>query len=231
MRWYRHKSSAYQLHSRYRSLSTRCSPLCPSLPKVPSPGRPQLPTVRQIVLRSVRGLTSGALAVSTPRSKSSSRISASGAVGIGIAAEGESFLRLAAWVWTSSSDAEPSEPESSSFAEWWWKSKRSARRSRFLRRLPPAGDSEREPAAALVLRAMERTTSPLQMGQVRRRVVSHGVLVLWSVKCSGRASGYAVKRTYMHSAWNSCPQGRLITLLTPSSYSSKHTTHSRWRPP
>ena len=30
----------------------------------------------------------------------------------------------------------------------------------------------------------------------------------------------------MHSAWNSCPHGRLITLLWPSSYSSKHTTHS-----
>lgn len=37
--------------------------------------------------------------------------------------------------------------------------------------------------------------------------------------------------TYMHSAWNSWPQGRLMTRLTPSMYSSKHTTHSRWRRP
>jgi hypothetical protein len=36
--------------------------------------------------------------------------------------------------------------------------------------------------------------------------------------------------TYMHSAWNSCPQGRLITLLCPSTYSSRHTTHSTCLP-
>jgi len=35
----------------------------------------------------------------------------------------------------------------------------------------------------------------------------------------------------MHSAWNSCPHGRLITLLTPSTYSSKQTTHSLCLPP
>lgn len=37
--------------------------------------------------------------------------------------------------------------------------------------------------------------------------------------------------TYMHSAWNSWPHGKLITWLTPSTYSSKHTTHSRCLPP
>ncbi len=34
----------------------------------------------------------------------------------------------------------------------------------------------------------------------------------------------------MHSAWNSWPHGRLMTRLTPSTYSSRHTTHSTWRP-
>jgi hypothetical protein len=34
----------------------------------------------------------------------------------------------------------------------------------------------------------------------------------------------------MQSAWNSCPQGRLITRLSPSTYSSRQTTHSIWRP-
>ena len=43
--------------------------------------------------------------------------------------------------------------------------------------------------------------------------------------CKGRM------RTYMHSAWNSWPQGKLITLLTPSTYSSRQTTHSFCRPP
>lgn len=58
-------------------------------------------------------------------------------------------------------------------------------------------------------RCSDRTTSPLQMGHVRRRVVSQGV---------------------MQSAWNSWPHGKLITLLTPSTYSSRHTTHSTCRP-
>ena len=35
----------------------------------------------------------------------------------------------------------------------------------------------------------------------------------------------------MHSAWNSCPQGKLMTLLTPSTYSSRQTTHSLCFPP
>lgn len=34
----------------------------------------------------------------------------------------------------------------------------------------------------------------------------------------------------MHSTWNSCPHGRLITLLSPSTYSSRHTTHSTCLP-
>lgn len=34
----------------------------------------------------------------------------------------------------------------------------------------------------------------------------------------------------MQSTWNSWPQGRLITLLTPSTYSSRHTTHSTCLP-
>jgi hypothetical protein len=36
--------------------------------------------------------------------------------------------------------------------------------------------------------------------------------------------------TYMHSAWNSCPQGRLMTRLAPSTYSSRQTTHSTCLP-
>lgn len=34
----------------------------------------------------------------------------------------------------------------------------------------------------------------------------------------------------MQSAWNSWPQGRLMTLLTPSTYSSRQTTHSTCLP-
>lgn len=34
----------------------------------------------------------------------------------------------------------------------------------------------------------------------------------------------------MQSAWNSWPHGNLITLLTPSKYSSRQTTHSTCRP-
>ena len=54
----------------------------------------------------------------------------------------------------------------------------------------------------------ERTTSPLQMGQVRRRVVSHGVLV---IVLAEDQLGRTVGKTYMQSTWNSCPQGKLIT--------------------
>ncbi len=46
---------------------------------------------------------------------------------------------------------------------------------RLLRR--SGGDGERALDGAAAWRASERTTSPLQMGQVRRRVVSHGVLL------------------------------------------------------
>lgn len=73
---------------------------------------------------------------------------------------------------------------------------------------------------------MDRTTSPLQIGQVRRRVVNHGVLLpvsmcpMWLLQVS----------TYMHSAWNSCPHGKLMTRLCPSIYSSRQTTHSTCRP-
>lgn len=66
--------------------------------------------------------------------------------GIGIADEGESLVDSAAMAWTSSLSG-----------SWW------------LRCLEAAG-------AADVERAIERTTSFLQMGQVRRRVVNHGVL-------------------------------------------------------
>lgn len=41
---------------------------------------------------------------------------------------------------------------------------------------------------------------------------------------------YGERESYMQSAWNSCPHGNLITLLTPSTYSSKHTTHSTCLP-
>lgn len=34
----------------------------------------------------------------------------------------------------------------------------------------------------------------------------------------------------MHSAWNSCPHGKLITLLCPFTYSSRQTTHSTCLP-
>lgn len=76
------------------------------------------------------------------------------------------------------------------------------------------------------LRPIERTTSPLQIGHVRRRVVNHGVLYLVSLIFSrGRK-----KKTHMQSAWNSWPQGSLMTLLTPSIYSSRQTTHSTCLP-
>lgn len=73
-----------------------------------------------------------------------------------------------------------------------------------------------------------RTTSPLQMGHVRRRVVSHGVLargmnvsvVQLIVGIGGRG------KPYMQPTWNSWPHGSFITRLTPSTYSSRHTTHS-----
>ena len=35
----------------------------------------------------------------------------------------------------------------------------------------------------------------------------------------------------MHSTWNSWPHGRLMTRLTPSTYSSRQTTHSLCLPP
>ena len=76
---------------------------------------------------------------------------------------------------------------------------------------------------------MDRTTSPLQIGQVRRRVVNHGVLK------NGLAKKYFKDEiwqciTYMHSTWNSWPHGRLITRLSPSMYSSRQTTHSTCLP-
>lgn len=77
-------------------------------------------------------------------------------------------------------------------------------------------------------RASDRTTSPLQMGHVRRRVVSQGVLENVSVDSAYKTLGWT--KTYMQSAWNSWPQGKLMTLLTPSTYSSRQTTHSTCRP-
>ena len=46
--------------------------------------------------------------------------------------------------------------------------------------------------------AIDRTTSPLQIGHVRRRVVSQGVLLSISEETSEQGLC-----TYMHSAWNS----------------------------
>lgn len=67
--------------------------------------------------------------------------------GIGIAAVGESLAVSAAWVWMSLSSG------SSWYGRW-------------------AGET----AVAEEACAIERTTSPLQIGHVRRRVVSQGVL-------------------------------------------------------
>lgn len=49
--------------------------------------------------------------------------------------------------------------------------------------------------------AMERTTSPLHIGHVRRRVVSHGVLEIIDV--SIHMPKGITDFTHMHSAWNS----------------------------
>ena len=67
--------------------------------------------------------------------------------GIGIAAEGESLAVSAAWIWMSLSSG------SSWYGRW-------------------AGETVVAEEAC----AIERTTSPLQIGHVRRRVVSQGVL-------------------------------------------------------
>ena len=61
-------------------------------------------------------------------------------------------------------------------------------------RAPAGGDVDEVP----VVRARERTTSPLQMGHVRRRVVSQGVL-----RYVSNDHMVGVISTYMHSAWNS----------------------------
>ena len=77
--------------------------------------------------------------------------------------------------------------------------------------------------------ARERTTSPLQIGQVRRRVISHGVLH-GSLAIQDPLVREVYEETHMHSTWNSWPHGRRITLLTPLIYSSKQTTHSTCLP-
>jgi hypothetical protein len=82
--------------------------------------------------------------------------------------------------------------------------------------------------------ARERTMSFLQMGQVRRRVVSQGVLSILLISYYRQGMDKTGKRwgeTYMQASWNSWPQGRLMTRLMPSSYSSRQTTHSRCFPP
>lgn len=85
------------------------------------------------------------------------------------------------------------------------------------------GDSTDSGVSDILFWDKDRTTSPLQMGHVRRRVVNQGVL---PNKLVSSRRPDRVDNTYMHSAWNSCPQGRLITLLCPSIYSSRQTTHS-----
>jgi hypothetical protein len=128
------------------------------------------------------------------RSSPRSRSTLSPLWGIGIAAEGDSFRVCTASACTSSG-SEKCRAEETSVVE-----------------------------LAFEVDAMERTTSPLQIGHVRRRVVNHGVLNML-------AKGFCLgDSTYMHSAWNSWPQGKLITRLWPSTYSSKHTTHSICRP-
>jgi hypothetical protein len=57
-------------------------------------------------------------------------------------------------------------------------------------------------------RARDRTTSPLQIGHVRRRVVSQGVLQCMLIRCVIQKDSIA---THMQSTWNSWPHGRLIT--------------------
>src|ERR1700734_1001937 len=71
-----------------------------------------------------------------------------------------------------------------------------------------------------------RTVSTTLAEILRRKMV--GAVNLLETVVSGCKGGM---RTYMHSAWNSWPQGKLITLLTPSTYSSRQTTHSFCRPP
>jgi hypothetical protein len=89
---------------------------------------------------------------SAPRSTSSSPSSSSPSEprGIGIAAEGASLRGSASRAWRSSAAAAAADPMPTGWRarwfEWWWPW------------------------------AMDRTTSPLQMGQVRRRRTSQGVL-------------------------------------------------------
>lgn len=52
-------------------------------------------------------------------------------------------------------------------------------------------------------RAKDLTTSPLQIGHVRRLVVSQGVLLCCQYAINSSIQGHMGNVTYMHSAWNS----------------------------
>jgi hypothetical protein len=147
---------------------------------------------------------------SLPLSRSSS--ASTSLLMTGPAALGSSFVRRAACSWISSSSSSRNRPWVTGGA---------------------GAEVDGEPEEELPpLWARERTMSFLQMGQVRRRVVSHGVLVVnISFEFDNTSTERRNRKTYMHASWNSWPQGKLITRLTPSTYSSKQTTHSRCLPP
>jgi hypothetical protein len=147
---------------------------------------------------------------SLPLSRSSS--ASTSLLMTGPAALGSSFVRRAACSWMSSSSSSRKRPWVTGGA---------------------GAEVDGEPEEELPpLWARERTMSFLQMGHVRRRVVSQGVLVICiSLAFENVFAGQRNGRTYMHASWNSWPQGKLITRLTPSTYSSKQTTHSRCLPP
>ena len=71
--------------------------------------------------------------------------------------------------------------------------------------------------------------SRLQIGHSLLRVVNHGVLptnALATVTDVENDICGEGGRAYMHASWNSWPQGRVMT-ISPSTKSSKQTTHSR----
>ena len=144
---------------------------------------------------------------STPISKSSS--ASMSRLMTGPAAPGSSLVSKAACSCTSSSSSSRNRP-------WVTGGAGAEVEGEAVDELPP-------------LWARDRTISFLQIGQVRRRVVSQGVLVelLAVCACGEKWDG----ETHMHASWNSWPQGRLMTRLMPSSYSSRQTTHSRCFPP
>jgi len=113
------------------------------------------------ILHATNRLDHRSLPSSTPISKSSS--ASMSRLMTGPAAPGSSFVSKAACSWTSSSSSSRKIP-------WVTGGAGTEVEGEPVEELPP-------------LWARERTMSFLQMGQVRRRVVSQGVLFGWSVFC------------------------------------------------